>query len=125
MSLKPGKKIIINKAGGAGSSKSPAAPRKRPSIYLPPQEEKSNVWVIWVIVALVVVALIVSIGVGVSRSGKEPDQEEYSSTSGGGAPGRQERLWMGDYMKQHGSPEELRKRQEQVRKHESRKDIVQ
>ena len=126
MTLKPGKKIIINKAAGAGASKSPASPRKRPSVYLPPQEDKSRVWVLWVIVALVIVAFVVAVSVGSSgsQSRKQARNGTYSPSSPG-SPRQEERLWMGDYMKRKGIPAELRARQEQVRQHESRRDIVQ
>jgi len=126
MTLKPGKKIIINKAGGSRSPPNPAAPRKRPSVYLPPQEDKSSVWVLWVIVALVIVAFVVAVGVGSSgsQSRKQARNGTYSRSSPG-SPRQEERLWMGDYMKRKGTPAELRARQEQVRRHESRRDIVQ
>jgi hypothetical protein len=131
MPLKPGKKIVINKPAGPGASKIPASPRKRPPVYRPPPEEKSDTRVIWVIVALVIAVFVIALlasyekGQDQRQGQRQWAHSEYFSSPRPAAPKQEERLWMGDYMKRHGTAEELRARQERVREHESRRDIVQ
>ena len=120
MSLKATQKIVIVKNAKEGAAKRPAPVRRRAPINLQPAE-KPSVWWIWVLIILVVVIFGGVLAHNSARTEKRPAAaQRYAAPVQASPP--QENLWMGKWMKEHGTPEELRARQERVRQHESGRD---
>lgn len=118
MKIESKKKIIITKASVA--YKSQPSPRRPSPAYQSPQNSTTGVWVVLVIVILVATG-VVGAGFVKYQSRKRVIQRPSTTFA---PPPKEEHFWMGEYMRKHGSPEELRARQERIRQHDSRRDTV-
>jgi len=114
------KKIVFNNGGLGKSSQSPT-PQKKPYPAMPRPEEKPNTVIVWIIVAIVLLAVagltISAISKSIEKSEEDDSQAMDSTTDSRSHSG----LWMGKWMKDHGtvSNKMLRARQQRVRDYES------